>query len=112
MAHQLSKCTQKPEDITKWIHFFGLDVMGDLVFGKSFRMLELGRPHFILKQMAAMGPLVGSLICVPWLLILFQNLPIIGHMRNKWIAWCKSQVEDRRTVSYLSLYGKLNTENV
>ncbi|KAH8691814.1 cytochrome P450 [Talaromyces proteolyticus] len=97
MAHQLSKRTQQPEDITKWIQFFGFDVMGDLVFGKSFRMLEEGRPHFILGQMAAMGPVVGSLICVPWLFILFQNLPVISHMRNKWIGWCKSQVEDRKT---------------
>ncbi|CRG86026.1 Cytochrome P450 67 [Talaromyces islandicus] len=99
MVRQLSTCTHQPEEITKWIQFFSFDVMGDLVFGKSFGMLEEGRPHFILGQMTAMGPLVGALICVPWMFILFQSMPVVSHMRKQWIRWCKSQVEDRRRIS-------------
>lgn len=30
-------------DLYKWMHFFSTDVIGELAFGDSFRMLDLGK---------------------------------------------------------------------
>ena len=35
-------------DIYKWMHYFATDVIGELTFGESFRMLELGKVSFLI----------------------------------------------------------------
>jgi hypothetical protein len=35
----------KPMNVTKWFKFYSFDVMGDLAFGKSYKMLESGQKH-------------------------------------------------------------------
>ena len=35
----------KPMNIAKWFNFYSFDVMGDLAFGKSYKMLKSGEEH-------------------------------------------------------------------
>lgn len=96
MVTQLLSRGDSQVDIARLCSFFSFDVMGDLSFGKSFNMLKDGSSHSILDRLESTRPLVGTLICLPWLFILFQNLPIIRSKRADWIAWCGSQVEERK----------------
>ncbi|KAK2745869.1 hypothetical protein FQN57_003482 [Myotisia sp. PD_48] len=106
--HQISTTPEEVTvEISRLCKFFGLDVMSDLSFGKSFDMLRNTSYHFILDNMTAMKPLVGFLTCVPWLFILFQNLPIIRSKRADWIKWCGVQIEARQKMgkSRLDLFS-------
>lgn len=82
MISQLSQRADKPVNITQWINYFAADVMGDLAFGKSFNMIGTAGDHFILFDQ--LKPIIGFTQCVPWLFVLFQNLPIISGKRKEW----------------------------
>lgn len=45
MISQLKKeqVTRGFMDVHKWFHFFATDVIAELTFGESFRMLEIGK---------------------------------------------------------------------
>jgi hypothetical protein len=42
----------KPMNVTKWFNFYSFDVMGDLAFGKSYKMLESGEKHWSLQLLS------------------------------------------------------------
>ncbi|KAL1954913.1 hypothetical protein VTO42DRAFT_451 [Malbranchea cinnamomea] len=86
----------EPVEIPRWVDYFSFDVMGDLVFGKSFNLVRDGGGHFIFRHMESLKPLVGSMTCVPWLFILLQNMPIARNKRAEWKQWCALQVEERK----------------
>lgn len=96
LVTQILSRGNSPIDMARFCSFFGFDVMGDLSFGKSFNMLTDGNSHYILDHMESTRPAVGALICIPWLFILIQSLPIIRSQRANWIAWCGSQVAERK----------------
>ncbi|KAK2801259.1 hypothetical protein FQN50_007819 [Emmonsiellopsis sp. PD_5] len=95
---QLSTHSQngtKPVEISRWLDYFGFDVMGDLTFGKSFDMVKDGDTHFALKQMEESRTMVGALINVPWTFNLLQSLPLVTAARNEWLEFCKKQLTER-----------------
>ncbi|GFF97057.1 putative Cytochrome P450 monooxygenase [Aspergillus lentulus] len=114
LVGQLSKRTEAAVEITQWFHFFSFDVMGDLVFGAPFHMIENGKPHFIRRKFEVMITTVSSLVCVPWLFILLQQVPVVAYLRAKWVAWCALQIDERKKVRYLrkDLFSYLLGEGV
>lgn len=89
----------KPVEIARWMSFYGFDVMGDLAFGKSFNMVKNGDGHYILNQLEKSRLVVGITGHIPWLFILFMNLPILSiPHRQKWVKWCVSQTLERKKV--------------
>lgn len=50
-----------------WFNYYSFNVMGDLVFGKSFDMLSSGRAHFAMELLqSGMLPL-GLLAPISWM---------------------------------------------
>ncbi|KAL8937854.1 MAG: hypothetical protein Q9216_004217 [Gyalolechia sp. 2 TL-2023] len=65
-------------NVTQLFHWFSVDVMGDLTFSKSFRMLENGEAHPIAGLLNDSLDIVGVLSPVPWLMRIGLNL-LPGH---------------------------------
>ncbi|TFK52869.1 cytochrome P450 [Heliocybe sulcata] len=84
-------------DLMFWYHFFTLDAMGDLTFGKSFNIMsEQREENTVFKQSYTIKPLLGILFTMPWTFVLFQHMPFVSGQRAKWIRWCGEQLEERR----------------
>ncbi|KAL4792987.1 cytochrome P450 [Aspergillus venezuelensis] len=57
-------------DILQWFVFMATDIIGELCFGDSFRMLELGRGNQYYEDLTAVGRLEGMKVVFPSLLSL------------------------------------------
>ncbi|THC87217.1 hypothetical protein EYZ11_013337 [Aspergillus tanneri] len=95
LIKQLSMNIDRPIPITEWVRFFSFDVMGEMVLGKSFQMVQNGKPHVAVAQEAAMHRFMGPMVHVTWLLIILQKLPFLAYFRQRWVDWCASQLEER-----------------
>jgi len=72
--------------------------MNGLTYNETFDMHKTGDEPLIFKLMDTMKPMVGTLICVPWLFNLIHSFPWIKRERMKWIAFCAERVEKRKKV--------------
>ncbi|GME44406.1 putative benzoate 4-monooxygenase cytochrome p450 [Neofusicoccum parvum] len=93
---QLAATKGKPFDATDLCEFLGFDIMGDLMFGRSFNMLKTSQTHFALDMFRKAKPVTGTLAPAYWTFMAFQRLPIISTLRSNWLNWCKQQLEERR----------------
>ncbi|CCF34289.1 benzoate 4-monooxygenase cytochrome P450 [Colletotrichum higginsianum] len=84
-----------PFNMTDWSNFFSFDVMGDLAFGKSFRMLENGIKHHFMTDLHKNMESVGMFSHMIWLFPLFKNTPIINAGQKRFWHFVKSQVDER-----------------
>lgn len=95
---RLSAQGDHPISASDWFHFYSFDVMGDIAFGRSFEMLETGRPHFALNLLKeGMAPL-GLLGPVPWAFCILTSIPGLGGGFKAFVEWCSEQVEKRKGV--------------
>ncbi|KAK2756652.1 hypothetical protein FQN54_005097 [Arachnomyces sp. PD_36] len=94
LLNAIGQSNNCPMDMAKWFNLFTFDVMGDLAFGSSFRMLETSKEHeairllnFGLKPLGFMFPM--------WFFRFMTGVP--GMARNWWkfIDYCTSQLESR-----------------
>lgn len=85
-------------NVSKWFNYFSFDVMGDMAFGESFRMLDTGDTHFVipLLQQGLDGLNIGP--AVPWIFYFMGIVPIITRPYFNFIAWSNAQAEKRKTV--------------
>ncbi|WQF89198.1 Putative cytochrome P450 [Colletotrichum destructivum] len=84
-----------PFNMTDWSNFFSFDVMGDLAFGKSFRMLENGIKHHFMTDLHKNLESVGMFSHMIWLFPVFKNTPIINSRHKRFWHFVKSQVDER-----------------
>lgn len=98
LEQQLAKLSGKPTNAAEWFHFYSFDVMGDIAFGKSFGMVEDGKPHFAFDLLReGMKPL-GVLGPVPWAFCVLTSIPGLGGGFKTFVSWCAEQVEKRKQV--------------
>jgi cytochrome P450 family 628 len=95
---QLTANAGKAIDVTSWFKYFGLDVMGDLAFGKSFNTVREGIPHPVLKRLHDNMVVAGLLGNAPWISLIVQSLPIVRARITNWLKWCEQQVDERKKV--------------
>ncbi|MCJ1252015.1 hypothetical protein MMC30_009253 [Trapelia coarctata] len=67
---------QGTADILKWWTFLATDVIGELCFGDSFRMLEQGKKNDYIHELEYTTVFTGLLAELPFLKPLFAFLPI------------------------------------
>lgn len=84
----------KPMNVTKWFGLHGFDMMGDLVFNKSFNMLESGETHWAVKLLGD-GLLIQGYSFPPWLYRIFATLPGMGAGYRRFVSLCINQLDDR-----------------
>lgn len=90
-----------PMDVTQWFGMHGFDMMGDLVFGKSFGMLETGELHEAIELMGQGLQLQGYAL-PPWLYRVCARLPLPGSGGSRRFGALACQKVDER----LSQHGK------
>lgn len=99
--HLLDKIKQsvgKPLDVTEWCSYFSFDVMGEFAFGRSFGMLEMGKPaefpHLLRQSMV----LIGLFSHLVWLLPIFKSFPILNAEWKKGWDMKRALIDERRKV--------------
>ena len=96
---QISAFGSNPVNVTKWFNLFSFDVMGDLAFGASFRMLETTEEHWAIKLLnGGVRPLAFML--PTWFFRLAVAIP--GLTRDWWrfITYCCERLNERMMVSW------------
>ena len=98
---QLLSCIRgfdgQPVNVSKWFNLYTFDVMGDLAFGTSFKMLEMSEEHWAIKLLnEGMKPL--SWMFPAWLFRLLTAIP--GAMSDFWrfLDYGAKRVEERMNV--------------
>ncbi|KAL8825843.1 MAG: hypothetical protein Q9170_007635 [Blastenia crenularia] len=71
-------------NFTQLCHWFSVDVMGDLIFSKSFHMLEKGEAHPIAGLLSDSLDIIGVLSPVPWLMRIGMDLLVSHPVVKKW----------------------------
>ncbi|WYZ38083.1 hypothetical protein EsH8_II_001589 [Colletotrichum jinshuiense] len=69
--------------------------MGDLAFGKSFKMLEGGTKHHFMTDLHKNLQTVGMFSHMIWLLPVFKKTPILNSKHKRFWYFVKSQVDER-----------------
>ncbi|KAB2572194.1 putative benzoate 4-monooxygenase cytochrome p450 protein [Lasiodiplodia theobromae] len=106
---RISESIGKPVDATDLCEFWGFDVMGDLMFGRPFNQLKENKEHFALAMARKSKFIGGATLYSYWMFMLIQRFPVISALRQKWLGWCRSQMEERRqhTPEVLDLFAHL-----
>ncbi|KAL4984893.1 cytochrome P450 [Aspergillus falconensis] len=63
-------------DIYKWFFFMTTDIIGELSFGDSFRMLEIGKKNQYVSDLETVAMIGGIRANFPWIISLGQVLPL------------------------------------
>ena len=83
--------------------------MGDLAFGKRFRMLENEKQHFAVNTLRQGMLALGLFTPVPWLFVILITTPGLMRGWNKMIAWSTEEVDHRIKVCkllFVSVYNE------
>ncbi|KIY03472.1 uncharacterized protein Z520_00163 [Fonsecaea multimorphosa CBS 102226] len=94
----ISPSTEKAKDMSLWLNYLAYDIMGEVVFGKSFDMLTNPSLRYVLDLIDSMvfSTLLGGI--VPWIYtsglinILF---PRLSRTRTKFIEYVSGVVANR-----------------
>ncbi|KAL4979516.1 cytochrome P450 [Aspergillus desertorum] len=63
-------------DIYKWFFFMATDIIGELSFGDSFRMLEIGEKNQYVSDLETVAKIGGIRANFPWVISLGHVLPL------------------------------------
>ncbi|KAL3440804.1 cytochrome P450 [Aspergillus insuetus] len=69
-------------DVANWWLFMATDVIGELCFGDSFRMLEQGKENQYISDLKTVGRIQGIIGISPWIMTVgnFLRLPMLRKM--------------------------------
>lgn len=101
LMEQLEAFSQKPVNVTKWFSLYSFDVMGDLAFGSSFKMLESSEEHWAIKLLTD-GMVALGWMFPTWFFRLLTAIP--GASRDWWrfISFCCQKLNERMNVTMTS----------
>ncbi|KAL8997115.1 MAG: hypothetical protein Q9169_003551 [Polycauliona sp. 2 TL-2023] len=96
LLSQIDASGDQPLDVSKWFNLYTYDTMGDLAFGRSFKMLDASEQHWAIKLLIE-GLEPHSWLFPVWFLRVAGAIP--GAMDNwfKALAYCHQMVEKRMT---------------
>ncbi|SCO76509.1 related to benzoate 4-monooxygenase cytochrome P450 [Fusarium oxysporum] len=98
-------------DCHKWFSFMATDIIGDLTFGSSFRMLEQGRRSQYVDDLQAVMPTVNKRIELsPFFDLMFLlPLPQVKRFSERFQRILKYGEESIRRLQLAQLTGSLDT---
>ena len=90
----------QPVNVSKWFNLYTFDVMGDLAYGNSFKMLDNSEEHWAIKLLnEGMDPL--SYMFPMWFFKLMTKIPTLMRDWWKFLDYCSQRAEERMNVSDL-----------
>jgi cytochrome P450 family 628 len=78
------------------MQLWSVDVMSDLVFGRSFNALRTQKSHIIFDLIRGNQKVVGAVGVVPWLLYLLTKMPKSLNPQGKFVRFSEQVFEERR----------------
>ncbi|TKA73897.1 hypothetical protein B0A55_03788 [Friedmanniomyces simplex] len=81
-------------NVSKWFMLYSFDVMGQLAFGKNYRMLDSGELHWALELLTA-GMDASPPKPPVWLFRILVLIPGLMAGFHKFMAFCKSELKWR-----------------
>ncbi|KAK4222043.1 Tryprostatin B 6-hydroxylase [Podospora fimiseda] len=87
---------QKPLNVTEWFDFFVFDIMEDLAFNKSSKMLENGKESYIFETIRADMYNIAFFTHLPWLLPFLKRTPLLNNNYLQFWKWIQNQIDERR----------------
>ncbi len=96
---QIEAFDGQPVNVSKWFNLYSFDVMGDLAFGTSFKMLEASEEHWAIKLLnEGLAPLAW--LFPVWFFRVMTSIP--GLMRDwfRFIDYCNKKLDERINVSH------------
>lgn len=94
---QLATRTEQPLNITKWFNLYIFDIMGDLAFAKSFKMLESTEEHFAVKVLDDGLKTVGWMLPT-WVFRLLLAIPGLAQEFSRFLEYCNQRLDERMKV--------------
>lgn len=87
----------RPSNLRNYIYWYGFDVMGEVVFGKSFGMLETQDDGQVITRLQNALSLLGPLSPAPWLLQIGLKMPRVSVIKDWYdtLGWCRYQMRTR-----------------
>ncbi|KAF2869050.1 cytochrome P450 [Massariosphaeria phaeospora] len=103
--------------ISDWLNYYSFDVMGDIVFSRSFGMLENGREDNLIKALHKSMSAVCVMSQINWLPSLLFRSPVGLQDMLNFITWAGKVLKERKkkTPKENDIFGWLldpNDENV
>ncbi|KAL2848581.1 cytochrome P450 [Aspergillus pseudoustus] len=106
LIQQLEGLSGKPVDISKWFNFWSFDVMGDLAFGQSFKMLHEAKGHWAVDLLDKQQEGAGfGLPC--WAARALMAIPGARKAYYTFLRFCAEQIETR-----IGLQGKQTNPDI
>lgn len=92
LAKAIEDSDGRPLDVTELFKLYSFDVMGDLAFGRSFKMLETNREHDAIKLLNS-GLFALGFKLPMWFFRLMIGIP--GAAKDWWgfMGYCTSQLD-------------------
>ncbi|KAK1144084.1 hypothetical protein N8T08_005746 [Aspergillus melleus] len=84
----------QPMSVTKWFYSYSFDVLGDLAFGKSFNMLEIGREHWAVTMINEGVQALGFNLPT-WLFRLLVNVPGLARGWRRLFHFAEQQMREQ-----------------
>ncbi|KAJ2903867.1 L-ornithine-N5-monooxygenase [Zalerion maritima] len=98
-------------DVTKLFNMYSFDVMGDMAFGKSFRMLDLPEQHWVMDAMTNGALKPHGWMLPMWLFLTLTAMPKLNEEWWKFINYCNAMVDERvRELQGVVKEGKMEKE--
>lgn len=95
----------RPMNVPVWSSYYGMDVMADLTYGNSFKLLETGKPNEVWEKMhTQFAPTVGISTVSPWLLRGLMAIPGASVLKKRWYDICENLVQERIKVRISLLF--------
>ncbi|KAK7513236.1 cytochrome P450 [Phyllosticta citriasiana] len=103
LLDQLSARQGQPINTTEWMSFFSFDAMGDVPYGRDFKMLAKGHgtiesrdgKEAKISHMHAAMKMVGVLSSVPWMIRMFAQTEMAGDY-SVLMNWCKDTMREKQ----------------
>ena len=95
---QIEAFDGQPINASKWLNLYTFDVMGDLAFGTSFKMLETSEEHWAIKLLNE-GLVPVSWMFPQWFFKIMTAIPGLTKDWWRFIDYCSQQLDERMRVS-------------
>lgn len=73
----------RPFNVTQWFGFWGFDIMGDMAFGESFRLMDRNTEDYYYKTTARFLPMLSVFSPIPWVFPFMKRIPILNREINE-----------------------------
>ncbi|KAK2606578.1 hypothetical protein N8I77_005318 [Diaporthe amygdali] len=73
----------RPLNVTQWFGFWGFDIMDDMAFGQSFRLMARNEEDYYYKTTARFLPMLSVFSPTPCLFPFLKRIPILNRESNE-----------------------------